>query len=399
MAKKISFQHVVKIFGNNPKTALEMLKQGKNKDEILEKTKHVVGINDASFEVNEGEIFVVMGLSGSGKSTLIRCINRLIDVTSGSILIDGEDITKMNKDELTMLRRKKMGMVFQKFALLPNRTIQENVQYGLEIQGVDIEAQVKKARESLDLVGLKGWYDSYPHELSGGMQQRVGLARALAVDPDILLMDEAFSALDPLIRKEMQDELLDLQNKMNKTIVFITHDLDEALKIGDRIALMKDGAIVQVGTPEDILNNPNNEYVARFVEDVDVSKVLTAEDIMIKPITIDYKKDGCRVGLRKMEKESVSNLFVVDRSRKLIGYVVADDLSELVKKGESSIESAIHKNIPTVSPDTKLTNIFHLIAESRVPVAVIDEENTLKGIIIRGSVISGLVRGGGEDAS
>ncbi len=399
MAKKISFQHVVKIFGNNPKTALEMLNQGKNKDEILEKTKHVVGINDASFEVNEGEIFVVMGLSGSGKSTLIRCINRLIDVTSGSILIDGEDITKMNKDELTMLRRKKMGMVFQKFALLPNRTIQENVQYGLEIQGVDVDTQIKKARESLDLVGLKGWYDSYPNELSGGMQQRVGLARALAVDPDILLMDEAFSALDPLIRKEMQDELLDLQNKMNKTIVFITHDLDEALKIGDRIALMKDGAIVQVGTPEDILNNPNNAYVARFVEDVDVSKVLTAEDIMIKPITIDYKKDGCRVGLRKMEKESVSNLFVVDRSRRLIGYVVADDLSELVKKGESSIEPAIHKDIPTVSPDTKLTNIFHLIAESRVPVAVVDEENTLKGIIIRGSVISGLVRGGGEDAS
>ncbi|HAE61204.1 MAG TPA: glycine/betaine ABC transporter ATP-binding protein [Eubacteriaceae bacterium] len=396
---KIRFEDVVKIFGNNPKTALEMLKQGKNKDEILEKTKHVIGVNKASFEVNEGEIFVVMGLSGSGKSTLIRCINRLIDVTSGSIFIDGEDITKMNKEELTALRRKKMGMVFQKFALLPNRTIQENVQYGLEIQGVDIETQIKKAREALDLVGLKGWYDSYPHELSGGMQQRVGLARALAVEPDILLMDEAFSALDPLIRKEMQDELLDLQNKMNKTIIFITHDLDEALKIGDRIALMKDGEIVQIGTPEDILNNPNNDYVARFVEDVDVSKVLTAEDIMIKPVTIDYKKDGCRVGLRKMEKEGVSNLFVIDRSRKLIGYVVADDLSELVKKGESNIEPAIQKEIPTVSPDTKLTNIFHLIAESRVPVAVVDEDNTLKGIIIRGSVISGLVRGGGEDVS
>ncbi|HCX64891.1 MAG TPA: glycine/betaine ABC transporter ATP-binding protein, partial [Eubacteriaceae bacterium] len=238
---KIRFDNIVKIFGNNPKMALKQLEQGKSKQEILEETKHVVGINKATFDIKQGEVFVIMGLSGSGKSTLVRCINRLIDVTSGHIYIDDEDVTQMDKEDLIQLRRKKMGMVFQNFALFPHKTIVENTAYGLEIQGIDPEEQRKRAEEALDLVGLKGWYDSYPAELSGGMQQRVGLARALAVDPDILLMDEAFSALDPLIRKDMQDELLDLQDKMNKTIVFITHDLDEALKLGDRIALMKDG--------------------------------------------------------------------------------------------------------------------------------------------------------------
>ena len=395
----ISVRNLYKVFGPNPKRVFPLLEQGKSKPEILKRTGCTVAINGASFDIEKRETFVVMGLSGSGKSTMIRCLNRLIEPTRGEIILDGQDIMKMDKEKLRETRRYKMSMVFQHFGLLPHRNVINNVEFGLEIGGMDKEERQQKAMKAIELVGLQGFEYSKPAELSGGMQQRVGLARALANDPEILLMDEAFSALDPLIRKEMQDELLDLQNKMNKTIVFITHDLDEALKIGDRIALMKDGAIVQVGTPEDILNNPNNAYVARFVEDVDVSKVLTAEDIMIKPITIDYKKDGCRVGLRKMEKESVSNLFVVDRSRRLIGYVVADDLSELVKKGESSIEPAIHKDIPTVSPDTKLTNIFHLIAESRVPVAVVDEENTLKGIIIRGSVISGLVRGGGEDAS
>ncbi|MCC5909011.1 MAG: glycine betaine/L-proline ABC transporter ATP-binding protein [Clostridiaceae bacterium] len=390
---KIRVENLVKIFGNRPEKALKLLKQGVSKDEILEQTKQAVGIADVSFEVNEGEVFVVMGLSGSGKSTLIRCLNRLIDATSGKIYLDDEDITSMDTEKLIEVRRRKLGMVFQKFGLFPHRTVLENVEYGLEVQGVNPEVRKQKSLEALELVGLNGWGDNLPTQLSGGMQQRVGLARALAIDPDILLMDEAFSALDPLIRKEMQDELLELQSKMNKTIIFITHDLDEALKIGDRIALMKDGVIVQIGTPEDILMNPASEYVEKFVEDVDMSKVLSAKDIMIKPVTVDYKKDGPRVALRKMKTEEVSGVFIIDRNRELKGYAMVDDVSRLVKENETSIESIIQTDIPTVTPDTNLNNIFSLIADSKLPVAVVDENNKLRGIIIRGAVLAGLARG------
>ena len=390
---KIKVNNLIKVFGNHPEKAIELLEKGVSKDEILKKTKQAVGIAGVSFDVYEGEVFVVMGLSGSGKSTLIRCLNRLIDSTSGSILLDDEDITKMSKEKLIEVRRKKLGMVFQKFGLFPHKTVVENVEYGLEIQGVAQEERRKKALESLELVGLKGWGDSFPTQLSGGMQQRVGLARALAIDPDILLMDEAFSALDPLIRKEMQDELLELQSKMNKTIIFITHDLDEALKLGDRIALMKDGSIVQIGTPEDILMNPANDYVAKFVGDVDMSKVLTAADIMIKPITVDYKKDGPRVALRKMQTENVSGVFIVDRDKKLKGYATVEDVSRLVKENVNSLESIIMEDIACVPLDTNLNNIFSLIADAQVPVSVVDEDNKLKGIIIRGAVLAGLSRG------
>lgn len=283
-SKKIEVKNTTKIFGKNTKRASQLLNEGKTKNEILKATGATVGVKNASFDVYEGEIFVIMGLSGSGKSTLVRLLNRLIDPTMGNILLDGEDIVKMNKEQLRNVRRKKIGMVFQNFALFPHKTILENAEYGLEIQGVAKVERQAKAKESLGLVGLAGYEDQYPSQLSGGMQQRVGLARALANGPDVLLMDEAFSALDPLIRKDMQDELLQLHNDMGKTIIFITHDLDEALRIGDRIALMKDGEIVQVGTPEEILMSPSNEYVERFVEDVDLSKVLTAGHIMKKRI-------------------------------------------------------------------------------------------------------------------
>jgi len=351
-----------------------------------------VGIANVSFHVNEGEIFVVMGLSGSGKSTLIRCLNRLIDATSGKILLDDEDIVTMNKEELREVRRSKLGMVFQKFALFPHKTVLENVEYGLEVKGSDAEARKNKSIEALKLVGLDGWGESLPAHLSGGMQQRVGLARALAIDPDILLMDEAFSALDPLIRKEMQDELLELQNKMNKTIIFITHDLDEALKIGDRIALMKDGKIVQIGTPEQILKNPATEYVARFVKDVDMSKVLSAKDVMIKPVILDDTKDGPRVALRKMQIEEVSGIYITDNKRKLKGYLSAEDVSLAVKNNQTNFEGLLQTDIPNVSPDTMLIDIFSLIAESKMPVAVVDDEGILKGIIIRGPVLAALSR-------
>ena len=273
---KIEIKNLTKIFGSQPQQGLKLLEDGEQKDEILKKTGMTVGVDKASFTVQDGEVFVIMGLSGSGKSTLIRLVNRLIEPTSGEVLIDGENLTKMDTKSLIETRRKKLGMVFQNFGLLPHRTVLSNVAYGLEIQDVNKEQREAKALKVIEDVGLKGYEDSYPSELSGGMQQRVGIARALTNDTDILLMDEAFSALDPIIRKEMQDELINLQSKLGKTILFITHDLDEALKLGDRIAIMKEGQIVQIGTSEEILENPANEYVSKFVRDVDRSKVLKA---------------------------------------------------------------------------------------------------------------------------
>ncbi|MDJ0668589.1 MAG: glycine betaine/L-proline ABC transporter ATP-binding protein, partial [Desulfobacterales bacterium] len=275
--KKIEIKELYKIFGPHPEKVMPLLDQGLSKEAIMEKTRHGVGVADVTFDVDEGEILVVMGLSGSGKSTLVRCINRLIEPTAGTILVNGQDVVNLSEKELRRFRQKHFGMVFQNFALFPHRTVLKNVEYGLEIQKVDQAKRTDVSMQALEQVGLKGWEASYPDQLSGGMQQRVGLARALALDADIMLMDEAFSALDPLIRRDMQDELLELQDKVQKTIVFISHDLDEAIKLGDRIVLMKDGLIVQVGTAEEILTNPANEYVAKFVEDVDMTKVITAE--------------------------------------------------------------------------------------------------------------------------
>ena len=272
-----------------------------------------------------------MGLSGSGKSTLVRLLNRLIEPTSGEIYIDGDMITNMSKDQLREVRRKKISMVFQNFALFPHRTILENTEYGLELQGVEKEQRRSKALESLKLVGLEGFEEQYPNQLSGGMQQRVGLARALANDPDILLMDEAFSALDPLIRKDMQDELLELHTSVGKTIIFITHDLDEALRIGDRIVLMKDGNIVQIGTPEEILMNPSNEYVERFVEDVDLSKVLTAGHIMKRAETVQIDK-GARVALTLMKNLGISSIYAVDKKKHLLGVISAQAAKKRQKR-------------------------------------------------------------------
>jgi glycine betaine/proline transport system ATP-binding protein len=271
---KIQIQNLSKIFGKHPKRALNLLDQGVNKDDIFNQTGQAVGLANVCFDVNQGEILVIMGLSGSGKSTLIRCINRLVQPTCGKILIDNQDITHIPKKQLLALRRRKFGMVFQHFALFPHRNILQNTAYGLEIQRIDKKTREQQALDVLKLVGLEGWEHARPHQLSGGMQQRVGLARALAVDPDILLMDEAFSALDPLIRRDMQQELITLQQGVHKTIVFITHDLDEALRIGDRIVLMKDGQVVQIGTPKQIVTQPADQYVARFVENIDTSKML-----------------------------------------------------------------------------------------------------------------------------
>ncbi|MTT32936.1 glycine betaine/L-proline ABC transporter ATP-binding protein ProV [Terrilactibacillus sp. BCM23-1] len=390
---KIDVKNITKVFGKNPRRAVDMLKQGLKKPEIFKKTGMTVGVNQADFYVKEGEIFVIMGLSGSGKSTLVRLINRLIEPTSGEIHIDGQDITKMNKQELRQVRQKKISMVFQRFALFPHRTILENTEYGLEIQGMSKDERREKATKALELVGLKGYEHQNPNELSGGMQQRVGLARALASDTDILLMDEAFSALDPLIRKDMQNELLDLQSDMHKTIVFITHDLDEALRIGDRIALMKDGSIVQVGTPEEILMNPANRYVEQFVEDVDMSKVIVASNIMIRPETIFIDR-GPRVALQLMRDEGISSIYAVDKGKKFLGIISADDALEATKTGKSCRE--IVKEVVTVKLDTLLNDLFEDMNHSPVPLPVVDDEGRLRGIVKRAEIIAAL--SGDQDA-
>jgi len=384
----IEAKELTKVFGSDPKRAIPLLREGRTKEAIFKETGLTVGVNRVSFSIEPGEIFVIMGLSGSGKSTLVRLLNRLMEPTDGQVLIRGQDLVKADPETLRSIRRKHISMVFQKFALFPHRTILENVEYGLEVQGVPKAKRQEAAMASLELVGLGGLERQKPDQLSGGMQQRVGLARALANDPDVLLMDEAFSALDPLIRKDMQDELLQLQTKMKKTIVFITHDLDEALRIGDRIALMKDGAVVQIGTPEQILTNPANDYVERFVEDVDLSKVLTAAHVMRRPETIKLDR-GPRVALQLMKDQGVSNLYVVDRDRQLLGAITAEDASAAVKEGKS-LEDITIRDVPRVSPDTLLHDLFQTVSETRVPVAVIGDNGKLQGIIIRGAVLAAL---------
>lgn len=389
MTNILEVKNLTKIFGKKQKAALEMVKQGKSKTEILEKTGATVGVYDASFEIKEGEIFVIMGLSGSGKSTLVRMLNRLIDPSSGNIYLDGKDIAKMNVEDLRNIRRHDINMVFQNFGLFPHRTILENTEFGLEMRGVSKEERTTLAEKALDNAGLLPFKDQYPSQLSGGMQQRVGLARALANSPKILLMDEAFSALDPLIRREMQDELLDLQDTNKQTIIFISHDLNEALRIGDRIALMKDGEIMQIGTGEEILTNPANDFVREFVEDVDRSKVLTAQNIMIKPLTTVLEIDGPQVALTRMHREEVSMLMATNRRRQLLGSLTADAAIEARKKG-LPLSEVIDKDVVTVSKDTVITDIMPLIYDSSASIAVTDDNDRLLGVIIRGRVIEAL---------
>lgn len=386
---KIEIKNVSKIFGKHTQQALKLVNESVSKEEILAATGATVGVYNANLAIKEGEIFVIMGLSGSGKSTLIRLLNRLIEPTSGEILIDGQVITNLKKKELQDIRRKKMSMVFQNFALFPHRTIIENAEYGLEVRGVSKEERRLKAEKALQNAGLLAYKDQFPSQLSGGMQQRVGLARALANDTEIILMDEAFSALDPLIRKEMQDELIDLQANLQKTIVFITHDLNEALRIGDRIAIMKDGHIVQVGTGEEILTNPSNEYVRSFLEDVDRSKVLTAENAMIRPITINLEHDGPKVALQRMREEKVSVLLAVDKYRQYEGYITAEDALKLLHANDRDLRKILRTDMPVVRPDTVLQEILSTISDSPTPVAVV-LDGKLKGVLIRGVILESL---------
>ncbi len=396
MSDKIVVRNLSKIFGNNPGKALKALREGMSKEEILREQGQMVGVYDVSFSVRKSEIFVLMGLSGSGKSTLQRLINRLHEPTSGEILIDGIDITRLGSKELRKFRRKHFcGMVFQNFAILPHRTVLENVELGLEIQGVDPKKRQDRAKEMIRVVGLEGNENSYPDELSGGMQQRVGLARGLAVDADIMLMDEAFSALDPLIRRQMQDELLELHQKMQKTIIFVTHDLDEAFRLGHRIAIMNDGMIIQTGTAEEIISRPANDYVKAFVEDMNRSNVLTAGSVMQPVLETAFKGDGPRTILRKMRKKGLSGIIVTDTGRFVKGYVRADELADYIKK-HGDMESipfndALLQEAAVVMEDTPLNEVINMYTDHQYgPFAVTDRHNRLKGVIVRGAVIAAL---------
>ncbi|WP_026894591.1 quaternary amine ABC transporter ATP-binding protein [Clostridiisalibacter paucivorans] len=385
---KIKMKNVTKVFGDDPEEGLKLLDQGYSKEEILKKKGLTVGVNNVSFDIESNEIFVIMGLSGSGKSTLLRCINRLIKPTSGEILIGDTDITKLDKKQLRDIRREKFGMVFQNFALFPFRNILENTQFGLEVYDMSKSEMEDKSKKALKKVGLEGWGDKYPDELSGGMQQRVGLARALAIEPDILLMDEPFSALDPLIKRDMQDLLLEIYDELDKTIIFITHDLDEALRLGDRIAIMKDGEIVQLGTAEDILTNSKNEYVEEFVKNVNRSQILTAEDIMVKPLELAYEKDGPNTAKYKMKQNKISSIFVVGKKRKLKGLVTVEGIKRAVENGDKDLLNVMEET-KEVSPDTTINQLFDDISQMDVPIPVVEDE-ILKGIIVKGTVLANL---------
>ncbi len=395
---EIIVENVTKVFGPRPESVLKLLEEGASKDEILKKTGHTVGVRDVSFEVKRGEIFVIMGLSGSGKSTLIRCLNLLNRPTRGRITVDGENIVEYGKKQLREFRQNKMAMVFQHFGIFTHRTVLGNVEYGLEVKGVSKEERRRKAREVLGVVGLEGWEDKMPGELSGGMQQRVGLARALATDPDILLMDEPFSALDPLIRREMQLELLEIQSKLKKTIVFITHDVNEAFELGDRVAVMKDGEMIQIGTPEEILNQPANDYIEEFVKDIDRSRVVQAKHVMVRTAATVSMKDGIRVAVREMESNGISSVFVVDGDRKLQGIVTIDDAIQ-ARKENKNLSEILRKDYHTADPEETIQELIPKAAESRFPIAVVNGSGKLLGIILRVSVLAGLMSEAGGNGA
>jgi glycine betaine/proline transport system ATP-binding protein len=379
------------VFGRRAQQALQMRRQGKSKAEVERETGSTIGAYDASFDVHKGEIFVIIGLSGSGKSTILRGINGLNELTEGKVYLDGDLISEMPSKELREVRRKKIGMVFQHFGLLPNRTVLDNIAFGLEIQGMPAQARRKKAEETLPAVGLEGQANKLIAELSGGMKQRVGLARALATEQEILLMDEPFSALDPLIRRDMQNLFLSIQGEAQRTVVFVTHDLDEALTLGHRVAIMKDGEIVQLGKPEQILREPANEYVERFVEDVDYAKVRTAESVMVEPRQVAYLTEGPTVVLRRMRQYGLSHISVVDEERRLVGMCEAEEVARLAERGERELRGAVDDGAHKVERKTPLREVLPLfVDDADAPVAVVDEGNHLEGVVVRGALIAGL---------
>jgi glycine betaine/proline transport system ATP-binding protein len=402
-AVKISVKNLFKIFGPHPKEAMKLLEQGLNKEEIFKKTETTVGVQDASFDIHTGEIFVIMGLSGSGKSTMVRMLNRLIEPTVGQVLIDGEDIVGMNNDRLVKMRREKMSMVFQSFALMPHMSVLQNAAFGLEMDGVDRPTREARALKALEQVGLEARAESMPDELSGGMQQRVGLARGLAVDPDILLMDEAFSALDPLIRTEMQDELLKLQARAKRTIVFISHDLDEAMRIGDRIAIMEGGRVVQVGTPEEILQNPADDYVRAFFRGVDPTNILSAGDIAVDTQVTIVVTEGKnpRAALQRLIKNDRDYGYLIDSNRKFKGIVSTDTLRELIDRPEypQDINNACIANIVPAHANDSMQDILPEVERNPWPLPILDSTGIYLGAVSKNLFLRTLHRSETEESN
>ncbi len=391
MTPKIIIENLIKIYGKKHLAALKLFRDGKTRDDILQSTGNVLGLADISLEIGKGELFVVMGLSGSGKSTLVRCINRLIHPTSGHIYIDGEDVAHADEKRMREIRLNKISMVFQRFGLFPHKTVAENVEYGLKVRGVEATNRRQKALETLEVVGLEKWANYQPTSLSGGMQQRVGLARALATDADILLMDEAFSALDPLTRGEMQDELLRLQKELNKTIVFISHDMQEGLKLGDRIAVMKDGAIVQLGTPEELVTNPKDNYIRAFTEEVNSAQVITVGSVISKRVSLKIGQYSVSSALEQMLNHNLQVMYVVDEYNKPLGLVKKQHLEENLKQRDEDTTVTMETDFPIVDSSTCLEDIFDLYKKG-FPLAVVNHKKEFQGMVEAVDVLTTLGR-------
>lgn len=385
----LSVKNLTKLYGLNKNEAMKMLKAGAEKNEVFKKTGVTSAIWDMSFNVKQGEIFVIIGLSGSGKSTVIRCLNRLHNPTSGTILFDGKDIGKFSQKELTDFRRNKISMVFQNFGLMSHRDVISNIEYGLEIKGISKEEREKKAMEVLKMVGLEGLEHTNINSLSGGMKQRVGIARALANDPEILLMDEPFSALDPLVRSDMQFELLSIQKKLKKTIVFITHDINEAFKLGDKVAIMKDSRLIQLDTPENMSANPADDYVRQFIDSADKTKVISVKQIMFNPSCIIRLKEGAGIAIREMKSNRVSSAYVIDNHMKFLGIITIDNALKC-RNENGFLSDYIFNEIPTTSSDALINDILPIAVNTKFPIAVIDN-GELMGIVSKASILSTLI--------
>lgn len=388
----IQVEDLWKIFGDNFEQCYSLEMRRASKTTILKKTGCVVAIKEISFEVQRGDFFVIMGLSGSGKSTLIRCILRLINPSAGRILINGDDICSYDEQQLTRLRRKTTAMVFQQFGLFPHRNVLDNVAYGLKVQGIAEEERYVRAREVIDKVGLKGWENYFPSALSGGMQQRVGIARALATEPEILLLDEPFSGLDPLIRRQMQDELIGLQAEVQKTILFVTHDLDEALKLGSRIAIMRDGEIIQVGTPEDVIITPSDSYVREFVQDASPAKVITAKNIMEQPNVLLYEWQGPKAAMQTFRTTKTNSIFLVSHTGILLGLVTLERLAKLIRNRGNSLKEALEPDLPTCTADTVIEELFPLAVSTSHPIPVVDETGRFMGEIYNSTIMISMIQ-------
>lgn len=385
----LKVENLTKMFGRKKSHAQEMQKQGASRHDILKETGVTIAVDNVSFEVERGKTFSLIGLSGSGKSTVVRCLNLLWQPTSGKIYYNGEDISRYSPQQLMNYRRKHISMVFQSFGLLSHRNVLDNVAYGLEIRGVDKKTRTDKAMEMIEMVNLKGWEQKNVGELSGGMRQRVGIARALANDPDILLMDEPFSALDPLVRRDMQFEMLSIQEKLNKTVVFITHDINEAFKLGDRVAIMRDGRIIQNDTPENMTQNPVDDYVRDFIDSADKSQIYYVKHFMQRPSCLVSLREGANMALRQMRSNGLSSAYVVDNRMRFVGVITLDNAFR-VRANEMSFSDALIRDVPATTQDTQIADLIPLASQARYPIVVLDDKGRLEGIISKAAILTSL---------